>query len=60
VATWPTGFPRENVRGDLGRGYEQMTYWLVTWLVDHWELARPTPRSACGFLRWVSIFTWLV
>ena len=45
---------------DLRRGTEQMTYWPITWLVDHWELARPTPRSACGFLRWVSIFTWLV
>jgi hypothetical protein len=30
MATPSTGFPRENVRYDLGHGYEQITYGPVT------------------------------
>jgi hypothetical protein len=39
------GCPKDNVRFDLRRGCEQMTYGLVTKLAAHWELARSTRRS---------------
>jgi hypothetical protein len=57
IATPSAGFLQENVRYDLGRGTEQMTYGLVIWLVTRWELARPTPHSTWG-LEWILVFTW--
>lgn len=44
VATSSTGLLQGNVRYDLGHGYKQMAYVLVSYLAARLELAQSTPR----------------